>query len=207
MAITLYGVPLSRAGRPLWMLEELGLAYRHVPTDFRATSPLNTRTAEFLAINPNGHVPVLDDGGLIVWESMAINLYLARKNISPLSPADLNEEARALMWSFWVVNECERDCVAILLHRAALPEAKRVPASASQAAGRLNQPLRVLEAALSKAPFLAAERFTVADLNVAAVLSWARPEADLLAAFPAVSAWLADALARPAASRVANALR
>lgn len=207
MAITLYGVPLSRAGRPLWMLEELGLAYRHVPTDFRATSPLNTRTAEFLAINPNGHVPVLDDGGLIVWESMAINLYLARKNISPLSPADLNEEARALMWSFWVVNECERDCVAILLHRAALPEAKRVPASASQAAGRLKQPLRVLEAALSKAPFLAAERFTVADLNVAAVLSWARPEADLLAAFPAVSAWLADALARPAASRVANALR
>ena len=207
MAITLYGVPLSRAGRPLWMLEELGLAYRHVPTDFRATSPLNTRTAEFLAINPNGHVPVLDDGGLIVWESMAINLYLARKYAGPLSPTRLEEEARVLMWSFWVVNECERDCVAILLHRAALPEAKRVPASASQAAGRLKQPLRVLEAALLNAPFLAGERFTVADLNVAAVLSWARPEADLLAAFPAVSAWLADALARPAALRVANALR
>ena len=207
MALTIYGVALSRANRNLWLAEELGLAYTHRETDFRPTAADHSRTAAFLAINPNGHVPAIDDDGLVVWESMAINLYLARKNISPLSPADLNEEARALMWSFWVVNECERDCVAILLHRAALPEAKRVPASASQAAGRLKQPLRVLEAALSKAPFLAAERFTVADLNVAAVLSWARPEADLLAAFPAVSAWLADALARPAASRVANALR
>ena len=186
------------------MLEELGLAYRHVPTDFRATSPLNSRSAEFLAINPNGHVPVLDDDGLIVWESMAINLYLVRKFAGPMSPASLDEEARVLMWSFWVVNECERDCVAILLHRAAMPEARRVPASASKAAGRLKQPLRVLEAALLKAPFLAADRFTVADLNVAAVLAWARPEAGLLESFPAVEAWLVAALARPAALRASG---
>jgi len=74
--IKLYGIPASRAFRPLWMLEELGLAYENVPVNF---ADGGTRSAEFLTLNPNGHIPVLVDGEVVLWESMAISLYLARK--------------------------------------------------------------------------------------------------------------------------------
>jgi glutathione S-transferase len=193
MQLTLHGIAGSRAIRCLWMLEELGVTYAHVPVDFRG----QTRTAEFLALNPNGHIPVLQDGDLVVWESMAINLYLARRCGGPLAPAGHEEDAACLTWSFWAANEIERECVAILLHREALPEERRKPEAARQAEGRLRGPLEVLEKHLAHRSWLAASRFTVADLNVASILAWARPAAALIAAFPAVSAWLGNALARP----------
>ena len=73
--IKLYGTSMSRAGRSLWALEETGVSYDHVPHGFTG----ETRKPEYLKINPNGHVPALDDNGTIIWESMAINLYLAEK--------------------------------------------------------------------------------------------------------------------------------
>jgi glutathione S-transferase len=75
MALKIYGVARSRASRILWMAKELGLDYEHVKVDF-ATG--DTRQRGFLALNPNGHVPVIDDDDFILWESMAINLYLAK---------------------------------------------------------------------------------------------------------------------------------
>ncbi len=81
--IHLYGSRHNRAFRTYWMLEELGLAYEATPLD---TQGGETRTEEFLAVNPNGHVPTLVDGEHVVWESMAINLYLARKHGGPLAP-------------------------------------------------------------------------------------------------------------------------
>lgn len=194
MRLVLHGVAGSRAIRCLWMLEELGLAFTHLPVDFRG----QTREPEFLHVNPNGRIPVLEDGALVIWESMAINLHLARRAGGPLAPCGTAEEAQCLMWSFWAVNEIERDCVAILLHRQALPAARRKPEAAQKAAGRLRAPLAVLEARLAQHGFLVATRFTVADLNVAAILAWARPEIDLLAGYSAIHAWLEAALSRPA---------
>jgi glutathione S-transferase len=80
--IKLYGTSKSRSARALWTLEELGLKYEHVPVETtKAKSP------EHLRLNPNGHVPVLEDDGKIFWESMAINLYLAAKyGKAPLWP-------------------------------------------------------------------------------------------------------------------------
>jgi len=74
--LKIYGVARSRAFRVLWMARELGLDYEHVKVDFASGE---TREPGFLALNPNGHVPVIDDAGFILWESMAINLYLAKK--------------------------------------------------------------------------------------------------------------------------------
>ena len=71
--IKLYGTAMSRAGRALWALEEVGQKYEHIPISFGG----DTRKPEYLKINPNGHIPCLDDNGTIIWESMAINLYLA----------------------------------------------------------------------------------------------------------------------------------
>ena len=94
MPLEIYGVARSRAFRTLWMAGELGLDYRLITVDF---ADGGTRRPEFLAINPNGHVPVIDDDGFRLWESMAINLYLAKKygGDSRLYPQRLEDEARA----------------------------------------------------------------------------------------------------------------
>lgn len=150
MSLTLHGIAASRALRPLWAATELGLEFQHVPTPFGGGA---TRTPEFLALNPNGHIPVLVDarpeGEVVVWESMACALYLARVHghadgVS-IAPATPREEAEALRWSFWVVTECEADALTVLMHRVAMPEARRKPELADAAEKRLAVPLRVIE--------------------------------------------------------------
>ena len=100
---TLYGTSQSRAPRSLWALEELGVKYDHVPTGVP-----ETRTPEHLKRNPNGHIPVLEDGGQHFWESMAINLYLAEKyGKAPFWPASVVDRGHAYQWSFWAMTELE----------------------------------------------------------------------------------------------------
>ena len=133
---------------------------------------------------------------------MAINLYLARKFGGPLAPASLAEEAQVLRWTFWVVSECEREALAILFHRQLMPQSRRNPATADQAERALARPFAVLDAHLKSRPYLAGERFTVADLNVAAVLAWTQSASDLPARHPALDRWLRACLARPAQQTV-----
>src|SRR5213593_700068 len=184
--IKLYGVPQSRAMRALWMLEELGLPYEHVKVNF-ATG--DTRKPEYLRINPNGHIPALQDGDLIIWESMAINLYLARRYDKGLWPKTVEGEGRAFQWSLWAMTELEEPLLTALLHRMFLPEAERDPKKADDAAERFKKPLAVLEGALAGKAYLLGDAFTVADLNVASVMSWA-PLAGLdLGGAPNAQAW------------------
>jgi glutathione S-transferase len=196
--ITVYGNPTSRAFRAYWMLEELGIPYEGVPKDSRGGE---TRTQEFLAINPNGHVPTLVDDELVIWESMAINLYLARKHGGPLAPSTLAEEAAALQWSFWVMTEVEGHLLTHGMHTSFLPQAERNSKLAAEARDKVSSALRVLDAPLTRRPYLAGERFTVADLNVAAVLSWTRLMGIDVSSHSHVKRWLDACLARPAARK------
>lgn len=208
MTLKIYGIGASRAVRPLWTALELGLPFELIATPYQGGA---TRTPEFLAINPNGHIPALIDerpeGTVTVWESMACALYLARvygkANGQTITPANAREEAEALRWSFWTVTELESDALTVLMHRMAMPEAQRKPELADKAESRLKVPLAVLEKHLQAQQakgeaYLAANRFTVADVCVASVASWMRPAADLLAQYPAVSAWLHACVERPA---------
>lgn len=198
--ITLYGVTRSRTLRCLWMLEELGVPYEHVKTQF-ATG--ETRSPDFLRINPNGHVPALRDGDLTLFESLAINLYLARKYGAGkgLWPRTTEDEGRTFQWSIWTMTELEEPVVTTLVHRTFLPPDQRDPAKADAAAGRFGKPLAVLDGALAGREYLLGPTFTVADLNVAAVVSWA-PMAGLdLSPAPNVAAWLGRACGRPALAR------
>jgi glutathione S-transferase len=173
MALRIYGVARSRAFRNLWMAKELGLDYDHVKVDF-ATG--ETRPPAHLALNPNGHVPVVDDDGFVLWESMAINLYLAKKyGTGTLYPSRIEDEARAWQWSFWGMTEVERPVLTALFNRAILPEDKRDAAAADDAEKQLAQPLGVLDGALGRGANLLGDNFTVADLNVASILAWGRP--------------------------------
>jgi len=195
MTLKIYGIPASRAVRTLWMARELGLPYESIAVSHKGDEATK---AELQAINPNGQIPVIDDDGLVVWESMAINLYLARKHGGPLAPADLPEEAKTLQWSFWAATGCEKDAVTIVLHRRSLPAEQRDAKLAEAAAERMRKPLAILNEALKNKDHLVGQRFTVADLNVAAVMSWARAEPRLLDGFPEVKRWLEACLARPA---------
>ena len=200
MSIRIYGIAASRAIRPLWAATELGLDFEHVNMPYVGGA---TRTPEFLAINPNGHIPAVVDvrpeGEVVVWESMACALYLARVHGRAdgvdISPANAQEEGQALRWSFWTMTEIERDALTVLMHRMAMPAEQRKPELADAAEGRLKAPLRVLEQALQSQrdrgqSHLAADRFTVTDLCVASVVNWVRPAESLMQAYPAVSEWL-----------------
>ena len=197
MALKIYGVARSRTFRTLWMAKELGLDYEHLKVDF-ATG--ETRAPAHLALNPNGHIPVIDDDGFVLWESMAINLYLAKKyGAGKLYPARLEDEARAWQWSFWGMTEVERPVLTALFNRAILPEEKRDVAAADAAEKQLAQPLGVLEGALSRTANLLGADFTVADLNVASILSWARPAQVDMSHFAKTAEWLKNCAERPAA--------
>ncbi len=206
MTITLYGVTRSRASRAVWLCLETGITFEQVPViqarrvadPLAPDAPLNTRTPSFLAINPNGLVPALKDGKLVIVESMAINLYLAKKAGAPIGPADLAEDGLLTMWSFWVATEVEPHAMQILFHRGYLPEAEREPARADAAVAALGPKFTVLEAHLASRDWLVADRFTVADLNVAEVLRYAGMAPELFAAAPNVKRWYEACQARPA---------
>lgn len=199
--ITIYGVPRSRTMRPLWMLEELGVPYENVNTNFTGEN----KTPEFLKLNPNGHIPVLKDGDTVLFESLAINLYLARKYDKGLWPRNVEDEGRAYQWSVWAMTELEEPLLTTLLHRRLYPEDQRDPKKAEDAAHRFEKPLGVLDGALAGRQYLLGDAFTVADLNVASVMAWASLAKLDLAKAANVQAWLARCTARPAFARAQQA--
>ncbi len=99
--LRIYGVARTRAFRVLWMANELELDYEHVPIEI---GPAGAGKPEYLAINPNGRLPAIDDGGFILWESLAITLYLAKK-YGQFYPTTLEGEGKAWQWSLWSVQE------------------------------------------------------------------------------------------------------
>ncbi len=207
MTLSIHGIAASRALRPLWAATELGLDFNHVPTPYQGGA---TRTPEFLALNPNGHIPVVVDarpeGEVVVWESMACALYIARHHgvadgVS-ITPATPREDGEALRWSFWVMGECEADALTVLMHRVVMPAERRKPELADAAERRLAVPLRVIEQHLAQQQargeaHLAADRFTVTDLCVASVLQWLRPARGLMAGYPLTGDWLKACVRRP----------
>jgi len=194
--LRIYGSAKSRTVRVLWMAGELGLAYEH--KDWLPRSP-ETRTPEFLALNPNGRVPVIDDDGFILCESMAINFYLAKKHKSPLFPAHPKNEALAMQWSLWETDRLDRQIVNYMRHSKELPAAEREPEVADAAWKEIVESFGVLETALAKSTWLAGPQFSVGDLNVAAALY--RALSMDLGKWPHVQAWLQRCWERPAAKR------
>ena len=98
--LQLYGNPRSRAMRCLWMLEEVGEPYQLIEKSTRAD---DLQSAEYLRLNPNARIPTLVDGEVVLWESMAINLYLAQKYAGPMHCAGPEALGVAAQWSFWAV--------------------------------------------------------------------------------------------------------
>jgi glutathione S-transferase len=192
--LTIYGVYRSRASRNIWLANELGLPFKHVPImqRYRLQEPLpagvvHTKSPEFLKVNPNGHIPTIEDDGVVLHESLAINLYLAKKHGGPLAPRNVAEDGEMGMWALWAATEVEPQSLSI---------AQNGPSDAAVSA--LRAPFAVLDKALKKTGFVVGDRFTVADVNVAEIVRYAQRAPALFDGAPHVKAWLTACQARPA---------
>jgi glutathione S-transferase len=197
--LQLYGNPRSRAMRCLWMLEEMGEPYQLIEKSTRAD---DLQSAEYLRLNPNARIPTLVDGDVVLWESMAINLYLAQKYEGPMHCVGPEVLGLAAQWSFWAILEMEALLLDLLQHRALLPEFARDASCAERDELLLRKPLGVLNDVLEGRECLVGNSFTVADLNVASILVWGKMARLDLSAHPQVTRWLDGCLARPAYGRV-----
>ncbi len=196
MTTTIYGVSGSRAIRSLWAIEETGIDYTHVPTHFFKDS----KTDEYLAVNPNGRIPALIDGDVALFESMAINMYLTKKYAPALYPGNDVDEAKALQWSVWAISEIEPLQMQIVIqkffNKDNMDEA--IIASATES---LDRPLKVLEEHLADKDYLLGSEFTVADLNLAGVMQLMNMMQFDFSAFPKVAEWLGRCSSREALKR------
>lgn len=205
--ITLYGVYRSRASRPLWLLAETGTPFTHVPViqAYRLAdpaapdAPMHTASPAFLAINPQAQIPAYEEDGLILTESLAITLHIARRHGGSLGPADDAEAALMEQWALFAATAVEPPAIEILYTLTAggdkTPEGQ---AAIAVNAEKLRRPLARLQGHLATQDWMLGGRFTVADINTAECLRYAQGHTSLLAEFPGVKAWLERCQARPA---------
>ena len=192
--IKIFGPVASRAARALWIAHELDVPFEHVPMEMK-----ELKQPDYLKVNPNGKVPALVDGDFKLFESMAINLYLAKRfNKDGLWPDSPEEQALCYQWSFWGMTEVEKPLLTILIDMFMTAPDKRKPEAVAEAQKTLPKPFAVLNAALENQDYLLGSRFTVADLNLASICSWTKPIKYDFKPFPKAGAWLDRCLSRPA---------
>ena len=156
--LRIYGIARTRAFRALWVATELGLDFEHLPIEI---GDAGAKSPEFLAINPNGRLPVIVDDGFVLFESLAITLYLAKRHgFGTLYPAKLEDEAKAWQWSFWAIAEVDRGVNIWSLHAVRLPPEERNVALREEALNVIASPFRVLDAAVARQPYLIGDDFT-----------------------------------------------
>lgn len=197
--LKIYGVYQSRASRNYWMALELGIEFESIPVmqgyrlpdPLAPEAPLNTQSPAFLRLNPNGHIPTIDDDGLVLGESIAINLYLASKHRGPLAPGSLHEEGLITQWSVWAIAEVEVHTIRIVqTHDRGLAETPGGKDTIAVATRLMKKPIGVLDAHLAGQDYLVGNRFTVADLNLVEIIRYAWSEQDFFADYPHVVAWV-----------------
>lgn len=178
----------------------LALPHEWVHVDILAGA---TRTPEFLAMNPNGKIPLLQlDDGRCLWESNAILNYLARG--SALLPDDAFALAKVQQWQFFeqYSHEPYIAVARFIAKYLGLPEARRAEYEAKQAGG--HKALRVMEEQLSRTPFLVGEQMTTADIALYGYTHVAHEGGFDLAQYPAVQTWLQRMAAQPGYCSMTN---
>jgi glutathione S-transferase len=198
----LYYARMTRAGRPRWMLEEVGAPYELVRLDL---SKGDHKKPEYMKIHPHGAVPALVDGDLALFESAAICAYLAdkfpEKRLAP--PVGTPERGLYSQWIVYAMATMEPPVLKVFLNTRFLPEEKRSPAAVEEGKTQWQQVGRTLEAALAGKSYLVGDQFTAADLVVASIAGWSQ-FLGLLEGFPKLAEYVARLAERPAFQR-ANA--
>jgi glutathione S-transferase len=199
MLIKIYGSARSSAGRCYWLLEEIGVPYERVPLDMKLKEH---KSESYLQLNPNGKVPTLIDGDQILWESAAINLYLAEKYKPELMGKTINERAQVYQWTIWAMAELQPAMVDMLIQFVFTPVEKRDPQLIEKAKKSTLPKLEILNKELEKKPYLAGESFTVGDINVATVVFISKMTEIDLGNYPHIKNWITRLTQRPSHLRV-----
>ena len=203
--LKLYGQYRSRAFRVAWLCKESNIPYEHVNVTVNVDGA-TCKNPDYVRLNPNARVPTIDDDGFVMWESAAINQYLAEKYKSPLWPSDPKGRGRMLQWAFFVANDVEPNMITVMQHRVMFPPEKRNAALADDADAKLQPKLKVLDEHLAKNKFFGGDKWDMADFMVASVCySFFAMKYDL-AKYPSFQKWLMASLERPKAKE-ARALR
>jgi glutathione S-transferase len=194
--LKIYGQARSRTYRVLWFCTESKIPFEHMPVTIHV--PDATAKADwYRELNPNARVPTIDDDGFVMWESAAINLYLAEKYNSPLWPTTPEGKGRALQWGFFIANDVEQPMTTIFQNRVVFPPEKRDEALVAKADAQLRPKLDVLESHLANNRYFGIDRWDMSDFMVASVtFSLAAMKYDL-SKYPKFAAWLAASLDRP----------
>ena len=175
------GMRASRAMRVLWMLEEAGLPYRHIPA--------KPRDADAAAANPSGKIPALRDGDAVITDSVAIMTYLADKHgATGWYPVDLEQRALVDQWLDWnqtrLTPATEKIAYNVLF---AGDKADEQAIESGKAA--LEKIMPILDGALHATGWMAEERPSLCDVAVATNIAYLELCAYGLDAYPAVLAW------------------
>ncbi len=186
--------------KAVWTAQELGLDFeRHEAGGVHGV----VKTPAYMALNPNSQVPVVQDGGYVLWESNVITRYLSAKHaMGTLYPTDLQERFDAERWMEWQqtsVNPASRNG---FWHLIRLPAAERDPAVIAQSNAAVEPLMAILDAHLATRSFIVGERFTMADIPLGCeVHRWlALPQSRTPR--PHIERWFAALSARPAAKGV-----
>ena len=200
--LKLYGLYPSRSNRVQWALEETGAPYEFYHLDFAAGE---SKSPAFLALNPGGKIPVLQDGELVLTESGAICSYLGDKYPEAgLIPA-AGSEARAKhdQWMFYVQSELEQPMWTKAKHKFAIPKKYRVDGLGPTVEWEFQKAVEVLSQGIGEQNCILGDQFTMADIMICHTLGWAR-----IANFDIeqenVVAYMERQLARPAVARMAE---
>jgi len=203
--ITVHGFsPSGNCHKVRLLLEQLGRDYRWVEVD---SALGGTRTPEFLARNPNGKVPTLDDDGFCLWESNAIIQYLAAlKPETGYLPIDLKERMNAVKWQFWESNHWDPACAIFMFERVVKKIFNRGdadPAEIKRGEELMARLAPVLDGVLQKSRYVAGEKMTVADLSIAPSLVSAEQAQMPIGEYRAINRWIAEMRALPAWQKTA----
>jgi glutathione S-transferase len=182
--------------KALWAVGELGLPHRHIDVG-GAFGGLDDPA--FLAMNPHGRIPVIDDDGLVVWESHAVIRYLAaRYGSGTLWPTDAAERSFADRWMDWSATTLQRDFMDLFWGYYRTPDERRDWPRIRELTESCTRHYRLLDGQLAQRPYLAGDRFTMADIPAGTTLyryfglDLERPH------IPNVEAWYQRLTARPA---------
>ena len=185
----------SNVRKVLWCAEELGLDYESVDAG-GAFGVVNE--PHYRALNPNGLVPMIEDDGLVLNESLAQTLYVARKHGGPIGPRDLTEEAQMLQWSLFAATSIETEALKIsMANNEGRLGTEAGDLEAKAVARILARPFGVLEKHFAANDYAVGGRFTVADINLAEIVRYAQAYQPLFDAHPKTAAWLTRIQSRP----------
>lgn len=162
--LTVYGRRSSfNVQKVMWLVGELGLDHVHVDKGGEAGG---LDTPDFRAMNPHGKVPVIDDGGTVVWESHAILRYLAaRHGVPQFWPDDPGDRSRADRWMDWGQATLQRDFLTgVFWGGYRTPPAQRDNAAVAAAIARCADHMRLLDRFIGDRPFLLGSRLSLADI-------------------------------------------